>query len=229
MLANTARLNAFAMCMLQQFNVMDSNGMVNPDVMSYSIISTVPNATAGISQQCISKRGIDAVNTARMIMNCYLRANQMVLALSRRDRTYIIRINYITVACPVLAYLQASFSPLIENDFHAYEADCGAKSGASDESIEAARRARQLPQSPQMNAFALCMMQKYKVMAADGSVNPDVRSYGIITDGPDNTWRVSEHCRDLDGNSSGETARMIMNCYLDNNQLVMGLTPRVSA
>ncbi|XP_031786658.1 uncharacterized protein LOC103317773 isoform X2 [Nasonia vitripennis] len=87
MLANTARLNAFAMCMLQQFNVMDSNGIVNPDVMSYSIISNVPNATAGISQQCISKRGIDAVNTARMIMNCYLRANQMVLALSRRDCT----------------------------------------------------------------------------------------------------------------------------------------------
>ncbi|XP_031786660.1 uncharacterized protein LOC100679879 [Nasonia vitripennis] len=135
----------------------------------------------------------------------------------------------IYVICVVVFFLApavfASFSPLIEDDFHAYEADCG----ASDESIEAARRARQLPQSPQMNAFALCMMQKYKVMAADGSVNPDVRSYGIITDGPDNTWRVSEHCRTLNGNSAGETARMIMNCYLDNNQLVMGLTPRVSA
>ena len=121
-----------------------------------------------------------------------------------------------------------SFAASIDDDFHAYEADCGAKSGVSNESIEAARQARQLPQSPQMNAFAMCMLGKYNVMAVDGSINPNVQSYGIITDVPNNTWRVSERCRTLSGNGVGETARMIMNCYLDSNQMVMALTPRVS-
>nr|CCD17830.1 putative odorant binding protein 61 [Nasonia vitripennis] len=137
----------------------------------------------------------------------------------------------IYVICAVLLFAPAAlglFSNGIWDVLHANEAKCQLNSGASDASIEDARRARKLSESPEMNAFAKCMLGIYNVMRPDGSINPDFQSYTVPTDVPNNTWRISQKCITLGGTDSGDTARKIFNCYTENNQLVMAWTPKVS-
>ncbi|XP_001606478.1 uncharacterized protein LOC100114222 [Nasonia vitripennis] len=133
----------------------------------------------------------------------------------------------IYVLCAVLFFTPTVFgiysSAIWDALLHANEEPCGRSAGLSEESIESSRRARYLPESPEMNVFAFCVIRVLNIMSKDGKVNPDIGSYLVPTNTPDITKVISEKCRTHVGVDAGDTARTILNCYLQADQLVISL------
>jgi len=84
-------LDLFAVCMLKKYNIMDKEGHVNSNSHSYKIFSDNVYLHQ-ISDKCKSQRGQEVGEIARKIMNCFLQAKELVLALrSWRNKETIIK------------------------------------------------------------------------------------------------------------------------------------------
>nr|QDJ95969.1 odorant-binding protein 26 [Encarsia formosa] len=114
-----------------------------------------------------------------------------------------------------------SFSPAIVDDMHVLENDCAMKSGAAKDDIEFTRKNHVVPANQQMSDFSKCMLQKFKVMNPDGSINHNVMEHDFPADVPNYKWQVSENCIAKVGQNDNETYRNIMECFLEHGQMVL--------
>ncbi|XP_014215494.1 uncharacterized protein LOC106644485 [Copidosoma floridanum] len=80
------QMKEFAKCMMEKFNVMDNSGSVNQNIQSYGIPSDVPNVFVDVANKCKTERGSNSGETARKIMSCFIKNNQIVMGIARNPK-----------------------------------------------------------------------------------------------------------------------------------------------
>nr|QDJ95976.1 odorant-binding protein 33 [Encarsia formosa] len=130
-------------------------------------------------------------------------------------------LHFIIIAGFFVPAVLGMFSTTIVDYLHGLENDCASKSGASKNDVELARKNKFIPDNQKMSEFAKCMLQKFKVMNPDGSVNQNIMEYEVPSDVPNIKEQVSETCKTRVGQNDNESARNIMNCFFERNQLVL--------
>ncbi|XP_023246387.1 uncharacterized protein LOC111643199 [Copidosoma floridanum] len=101
-----------------------------------------------------------------------------------------------------------------------YEKDCAQKTGTNSSSIELARKHRKIPDNGELDLFAVCMLKKFNIMDKEGNVQN--QAYKIFSD---NVYisQISDKCKVMRGQDVGETARKIMNCFQQANEIMLAL------
>ncbi|XP_058808229.1 uncharacterized protein LOC131673885 isoform X3 [Phymastichus coffea] len=83
------------------------------------------------------------------------------------------------------------FSPILSiitrqamDDLRQQQSHCLRLSGVTKDQLEMARIDRRIHEEENLEKFAGCLLNKFRIMNADGTINHDSGSYVLITDDP---------------------------------------------